>query len=313
MRHDQRPDQASAVRKPDRPGGRAPADRPGLPDIQRLAGNAAVVQLLRQAGHPWAQETAVQRAPAGTPGGSTAAVQRVRNDKRNNGEGTSGKAAASQGGKRQGDHVFNSLDDTADRVHTRLVAAWDTFFAGVDDDTKKTVAKTLRAEFARVHQQRKDALTALTTAAAAAKEYGHPDKGSEFMSYIATLPEHSTSGSDANSATFGDFSEELKALASACVEGTWAVPADMEAAAREATWPTYLADRIYDADAAGKVLNRRLTVNADKRKFALWETEAKRRYTALFTAIVTAMTTTRAAIVWMRQQNDGPQQPAAAT
>ncbi|MFJ8659900.1 hypothetical protein [Streptomyces sp. NPDC093795] len=313
MRHDQRPDQASAVRKPDRLGGRAPAERPGLPEIQRLAGNAAVVQLLRQAGHPWAQETAVQRAPAGTPGGSTAVVQRVRNDRKNNGEGTSGKAAASQGGKRQGDHVFNSLDTTAGDVCTLLENAWSTFFAGVDDDTKTTIVKTLRTQFAPLHQARKDALAALTAAAAAAKEYGHPDKGSDFMSYIATLPEHSTSGSDANSATFGDFSDELKALASACGGGTWAVPADMATAAGAATWPTYLADRIYDADAAGKVLNRRLTVTADKRRFTVWETEAKRRYTALFTAIVTAMTATRAAIVWTRRQNDGPQQPDAAT
>ncbi|MFF7776281.1 hypothetical protein ACFZCG_17850 [Streptomyces tanashiensis] len=85
-----------------------PAPATGLLALQNAAGNAAVVQMLRQTDHAWTQDThhhgagcghrrddqsahAVQRAPAS--GSSQVAIQRVTQ------------------GHKQGEHIFNALDD----------------------------------------------------------------------------------------------------------------------------------------------------------------------------------------------------------
>ncbi|MFF9838609.1 hypothetical protein [Streptomyces sp. NPDC013740] len=102
-------------RRPSGPG----TPREGLLSLQATAGNAAVVQLLREGGHSGAQErhqhgagcghgqaegaqsrTAVQRAPEASTG---VAVQR-----------------APSGGHAQGEHIFNALDDLAKKCGTVL-------------------------------------------------------------------------------------------------------------------------------------------------------------------------------------------------
>ncbi|WP_367826405.1 DUF4157 domain-containing protein [Streptomyces sp. LMG1-1-1.1] len=449
MRHDQAPDSASSARRPDRQRSQAaapnPAERPDLAGIQRLAGNAAVVQLLKETGHAWAQdehrhgagcghqeaeqpavqrsavhdvlrsggralddatrtdmearlgadfsdvrihddtaarasaaevgaraytsgshvvigdggadkhtlahelthvvqqrqgpvagtdngaglkvsdpsdrfereaeanahrvmstppgEAPLQRAGARQPDGG-AFVQRAKKGQKNDpGEGSS------TGGKRQGDHVFNSLDDAATDIATALANALDAFHRTLDDATTTAIGASpaLRRQWITLRTAQREAMAALAEAATAAHEYGHPAKNSAFSSFIATLPEHSTTGSDANSGIYGQFSSGLTELAQSCAAETWTIPQEMATAATAAEWPPYLASKIYDADAATKVRDRRLTVAADKRRFDAWRTEAQRRYLALFRAIVAALNATRAAIEFLRVQNNAQQ------
>ncbi|MFB6836315.1 DUF4157 domain-containing protein [Streptomyces sp. NPDC056361] len=451
MRHDQAPDTASSARRQERPRtqatGPSPAERPGLAEIQRLAGNAAVVQLLKENGHAWAQDEhrhgagcghgdveqpAVQRSAvhdvlrsggralddatrtdmearlgadfsdvrihddaaarasaaevgaraytsgshvvigdggadkhtlahelthvvqqrqgpvAGTDNGAGlkvsdpsdrfereaeanaqrvmsappgdaplqratarqadggAFVQRAGGGKKND----PGEGSSKGGGKRQGDHVFNSLDDAASRIATELANALTTYSGTLDSATTAAIgaSEALRGQWMTLRTAQRNAMAALTAAATAAAEYGHPAKGSPYSSFIATLPEHSTKGADANSGIYGQFSSGLTDLARSCAAETWAIPQEMATAATAADWPPYLASKIYDGDAAAKVRDRRLTVTADKRRFDTWRTEAQTRYLALFRAIVAALNATRAAIEFLRAQNTAQQQ-----
>ncbi|MGW8352327.1 eCIS core domain-containing protein [Streptomyces wedmorensis] len=459
MRHDHAPDPASSGRRPERPRppGRAPgpAERPDLAEIQRLAGNAAVVQLLKDSGHTWAQEehrhgagcghgtaeqpavqrsavhdvlrsggraldeatrtdmearlgadfsdvrihddsaarasaaevgaraytsgshvvigdggadkhtlahelthvvqqrqgpvagtdngaglkvsdpsdrfereaeanarrvmssppaeAPLQRAAAGRPGGGVS-VQRAGGGRKNNGEGSSNGGSKKGGGKAQGDHVFNSLDDAANGIATELANALTTYSQTLDTDTTTALraSQQLWSQWTTLRTAQRDAMTALAAAAAAAHEYGHPAKGSPYSSFIATLPEHSTVGSDANSDIYGQFSRDLNGLAGSCAAQAWSIPQEMTTAAAATEWPPYLAARIYDPDAAHKVRERRLTRAGDKRNFDIWRTEAQRLYLTLFRAIITALNATRAAIEFLRTQNNAqqPQDPA---
>ncbi|MFG2723331.1 DUF4157 domain-containing protein [Streptomyces sp. NPDC048416] len=256
----------------------------------------------------------VQRARAEGPAHHAGTVQRAPNKKKDNGEGSSGGGG---GGKRQGDHVFNSLDAKASGIVRKLNTAWADFVGALDDDTKDAIkaSPAMKERMKDLNDGRKNAVDAVATAATAAGSYGHPGKGSAFVSFCATLPEHSTSGSDANSTTYGTFSTALEDLAAACADEAWTLPQEMATAAGATSWPDYLAARIYDADAALKVRAKRLSNNSDRTAFDAWQTETKTRYMALFAAIIAAMRATRAAVTWLRQQNQaaqgGPQQDAA--
>ncbi|MEU9100849.1 DUF4157 domain-containing protein [Streptomyces sp. NPDC048361] len=248
----------------------------------------------------------VQRARTEGSAHDAGTVQRAPNKKKDNGEGSSGGGG---GGKRQGDHVFNSLDSTADTIAAGLEGAWAGFRAGIDTDTQRAVQRSpeLLARWNVLNAARKDAISALGTAARAAGALGHPGKASPFSSYSATLPEHSTSGSDANSTEYGAFCTALEALATNSAAEDWTIPQAMSDAATATEWPAYLGQRIYDADAARKVKDLRLGSRADRTGFDTWLVAAKTAYLALFAAIIAAMRATRAAVEWLRQQNQAAQ------
>ncbi|GAA2787174.1 hypothetical protein [Streptomyces showdoensis] len=274
---------AAPDRTPPRRTGAAPQP---LLALQRSAGNAAVVQFLRQAGHAEAQEPVV--------------VQRAGGKDKDNGEGSSGgdrkgKAVKKDNGKgeeeesasAQGEHVFNALDDLAKEFAGAMMKALGER-AGFIQGNRKSLSETQRTRSAGIGTV-KDAINHLRTSAT---EAGTSRDHARFRSASHGGPKGKDG--DQNSQDYGQYKRDVMAALGTCGTREWRDAAELRALQDR------LMDTIYDGAAAdvlrnedlvggtkGSSVGKKRTNTADQQAFDRWVTDTSTLMTNLFREMVT--------------------------
>ncbi|MFJ5074065.1 DUF4157 domain-containing protein [Streptomyces sp. NPDC088553] len=230
------------------------------------------------------------------------------------------------GGHAQGDHVFNKFYRVGDAVITALKADWAAFWGNLDTDTKrqfnpqKSTSPALVTAFATKFAALQANCAAITPCIGPAHEWGHPEAPNQrFYDFMATLAKDSTTGADANSVSYGAFSQNLPAEIANTGTAGWTLPNDLRAsgtptfadtdaltalatihtyAETQATWGEVLTRNTFDAVAADKTRNRR--VPASRRgAFDIWINETKQHFANLHQAITVAILTQHVVKVWV--------------